>query len=280
MWRRGPGLWDDQDNFYYDWLMLPTGEQIPLRLRSIVGLIPLFAVETLEEEVFVPGAAVHATHGMVPRASPRTRSAGFAPADQPGPGKRRLILDRPRVPHEAGAGSHARRNRVPLALRHSRDLTGAIWTNPTCSKLKVFAPKSNTCRRVRLRSVRRQFQLAGTDLDAGELSDGREPVQIWLFLRRGLSGRVPQGLRQNDEPERGGDELRTRLTRDLPARRARPAPVLVDMKKCRPTRSSKTMSGSTNTFDGDNGRGVGANAPDRLDRLFANLIDELYPPKS
>ena len=38
-------MWDDQDNFYYDWLILPSGEKVPLRLRSIVGLIPLFAVE-------------------------------------------------------------------------------------------------------------------------------------------------------------------------------------------------------------------------------------------
>jgi hypothetical protein len=46
----GLGLWDDQDNFYYDWLILASGEKVPLRLRSIVGLIPLFAAEVIEEE--------------------------------------------------------------------------------------------------------------------------------------------------------------------------------------------------------------------------------------
>ena len=47
---RGPGLglWDDQDGFFYDVLDLPGGQMIPLRIRSMVGLIPLFAVETLE----------------------------------------------------------------------------------------------------------------------------------------------------------------------------------------------------------------------------------------
>jgi hypothetical protein len=40
-------LWDDEDNFYYDVLMKPDGAAISLRVRSIVGLIPLFAVETL-----------------------------------------------------------------------------------------------------------------------------------------------------------------------------------------------------------------------------------------
>jgi hypothetical protein len=46
------GLWDEADEFYYDVLHLPDGEKIPLRLRSMVGLIPLFAVEVLDASVF------------------------------------------------------------------------------------------------------------------------------------------------------------------------------------------------------------------------------------
>ena len=48
----GIGLWDDDDEFYYDVLNLPGGERIPLKVRSMVGLIPIFAVEVLEGEVF------------------------------------------------------------------------------------------------------------------------------------------------------------------------------------------------------------------------------------
>ncbi|HEY2416122.1 MAG TPA: glucosidase [Pirellulaceae bacterium] len=47
---RGIGLWDDEDDFYYDELNLPDGKMSKLKIRSIVGLIPLFAVETLEPE--------------------------------------------------------------------------------------------------------------------------------------------------------------------------------------------------------------------------------------
>jgi hypothetical protein len=47
----GVGLWDDEDEFYYDQLNLPDGRAIRLKVRSIVGLIPLFAVETLEPEL-------------------------------------------------------------------------------------------------------------------------------------------------------------------------------------------------------------------------------------
>ena len=50
----GVGLWDEQDGFYYDRLRLPNGESYPLRVRSLVGLIPLFAVETVELESLEP----------------------------------------------------------------------------------------------------------------------------------------------------------------------------------------------------------------------------------
>ncbi|KAE8756323.1 glucosidase [Paraburkholderia madseniana] len=45
------GLWDSEDEFFYDKLRLPDGSNIPMRLRSIVGLIPLFAVHVLEERL-------------------------------------------------------------------------------------------------------------------------------------------------------------------------------------------------------------------------------------
>ncbi len=50
-------LWDKEDKFYYDVLNLPNGEKLRLKVRSMVGLIPLFAVITLEPEVLaeLPG---------------------------------------------------------------------------------------------------------------------------------------------------------------------------------------------------------------------------------
>ena len=45
-------LWDEEDEFYYDVLNLPGHKPLPLRIRSMVGLIPLFAVEVLEQEIF------------------------------------------------------------------------------------------------------------------------------------------------------------------------------------------------------------------------------------
>jgi hypothetical protein len=50
MGEQGIGLWDEQDKFYYDVLNLPGGSKVPLKVRSMVGLVPLFAVETLEAD--------------------------------------------------------------------------------------------------------------------------------------------------------------------------------------------------------------------------------------
>jgi hypothetical protein len=52
----GSGLWDETDGFYYDRLHMGE-ETVPMRLRSAVGLIPLIAVEVLEQDVIdrLPG---------------------------------------------------------------------------------------------------------------------------------------------------------------------------------------------------------------------------------
>jgi len=47
----GTGMWDAGDGFFYDVLHTPEGRHIPLKIRSMVGLIPLFAVETLEPRI-------------------------------------------------------------------------------------------------------------------------------------------------------------------------------------------------------------------------------------
>ncbi|HSF68432.1 MAG TPA: glucosidase [Nitrospiraceae bacterium] len=44
-------LWDREDGFFYDVLHWPNGETTHLKIRSMVGLIPLFAVETLDSEL-------------------------------------------------------------------------------------------------------------------------------------------------------------------------------------------------------------------------------------
>ncbi len=47
----GRSLWDEDDAFYYDMIHMPNGDDHFVKIRSMVGLIPLFAVETLEPEI-------------------------------------------------------------------------------------------------------------------------------------------------------------------------------------------------------------------------------------
>jgi hypothetical protein len=54
MGNRDYSLWDEQDGFFYDVLRYPDGRFHKLRVRSLVGLIPLFAVERLEESWIKP----------------------------------------------------------------------------------------------------------------------------------------------------------------------------------------------------------------------------------
>ena len=108
-------LWDDEDGFFYDTLHLPDGSRFPMKVRSMVGLIPLYAVETLEPE----------TLDLLPDF--RARLDWFI--------ANREDLDRQRRLHEdawarrapaalrrdggtpaARAGVHAGRKRVPVAV--------------------------------------------------------------------------------------------------------------------------------------------------------------------
>lgn len=45
------GLWDEQDEFYYDTVRMPGDVSIRLKIRSMVGLLPLFAVEVIDDEL-------------------------------------------------------------------------------------------------------------------------------------------------------------------------------------------------------------------------------------
>ncbi len=94
----GIELWDETDGFYYDVLHLSDGTHFPLKVRSMVGLIPLFAVETLEPELLnrLPGFK-RRLEWFIENRSDLTRNV--ACMRTPGRGERRLlsIVDRDRL---------------------------------------------------------------------------------------------------------------------------------------------------------------------------------------
>jgi hypothetical protein len=51
MGRNNTAMWDEIDGFFYDILHFDDGSHMPVKLRSMVGLIPLYAIETLEPSI-------------------------------------------------------------------------------------------------------------------------------------------------------------------------------------------------------------------------------------
>jgi hypothetical protein len=86
----GLGLWDEQDEFYYDVLHLPDNRREVLRLRSMVGLIPLFAVEVLEPELLerLPGFAERLEWVLANKPQLASTVSRWC---EPGRGERRLL---------------------------------------------------------------------------------------------------------------------------------------------------------------------------------------------
>jgi len=86
----GIALWDEEDGFYYDVLHLGNGDHFPLKVRSMVGLIPLFAVETLEPKLLdkLPGFRRRLEWFLEHRPD---LTGNVASVNRPGVGERRLL---------------------------------------------------------------------------------------------------------------------------------------------------------------------------------------------
>ena len=116
-------LWDEEDGFFYDVLRYPDGRFQKFRVRSLVGLIPLFAVERLEEDVdrAVPEFRDQPATGS---SSNRPDLVGRRAVTRSSATARRAhvltIVNQQQLARHAAA--HLGPGRVPLALRHPQPL--------------------------------------------------------------------------------------------------------------------------------------------------------------
>ena len=87
------GMWDEEDGFYYDLLRLPDGTAHRLKVRSLVGLLPLCAATVFEGELIERYPwLLDGVRLFIERFSDTL--ANFAHAAEPNPeGKRLLALD-------------------------------------------------------------------------------------------------------------------------------------------------------------------------------------------
>ena len=86
----GGGLWDEEDEFFYDVLHLPNEQKVKLKVRSMVGLIPLFAIETLEPELLEKLPGFNKRLQWLLKNKPRLASL-VSHWQSPGRGQRRLL---------------------------------------------------------------------------------------------------------------------------------------------------------------------------------------------
>ncbi len=86
----GVSLWDEQDGFFYDVLHASDGGFVPLKVRSFVGLIPLFAVETLEPDLLERLPRFRRRMNWFIKYRPRLVS-NVCSLTMPGEGDRRLL---------------------------------------------------------------------------------------------------------------------------------------------------------------------------------------------
>ncbi|MHB8399075.1 MAG: MGH1-like glycoside hydrolase domain-containing protein [Candidatus Limnocylindrales bacterium] len=83
-------LWDETDEFFYDVLHLDRGDVIPLRIRSLVGLMPMLAVETLDGDLLDRLPAFRRRMRWFLANRPELASL-VASWEEPGVGRRRLL---------------------------------------------------------------------------------------------------------------------------------------------------------------------------------------------
>ncbi len=83
-------LWNEEDGFYYDALHLPDGRQFPVKIRSMVGLIPLYAVTVLELETLQRFSGFKRRMEWFIRNRPDLKD-NVACMETPGVGARRLL---------------------------------------------------------------------------------------------------------------------------------------------------------------------------------------------
>ena len=172
---------------------LPTAQTMPLKVRSMVGLIPLIRGGDARAGIAGARARVHGAAGVVPELPPRPREAGLA-LGRAWPGKRRLL-------------SLLRGHRMKKLLARMLDQTeflseygvralSQVTTRPSVRVRRATAPTDVHYQPAEsdLGPVRRQFQLARPDLVPGELPDHRVAAEISSLLRRRFSGRMPDRL--------------------------------------------------------------------------------------
>ncbi len=269
------GLWDEEDGFFYDWLDLRDEEEvsrkIPLRARSMVGLIPLFAVEVLDETVLdrLPGFKKRLEWFL----KHRPELAGLVSHwDVPGVGKRRLL-------------SMLRGHRMKCLLKRMLDEEEFLSAHGVRALSRVHLERPfrfDICGREL--TVRYTPAESNSDLFGGN-SNWRGPVWMPLnymiieslqrfhyYYGDDFKVECPTGSGKHSTVLEVADELTRRLTRLFLRGDDGKRPIFGEASKLQNDPRFRDHLLFYEYFDGDNGRGVGASHQTGWTALVAKLI--------
>jgi hypothetical protein len=267
----GIGLWDEEDQFYYDSLQLPDGRLITLKVRSMVGLIPLFAVETLEPQTLdkLPGFKRRMEWVLNHRPELARLVSRW---NEPGLGERRLL-------------SLLRGSRMKKLLRRMLDESEFLsdYGVRALSKYHAVHPYTLSCRGD---SVKVQYQPAESDSNMfGGNSNWRGPVWFpvnYLIIESlqkfhhyygdDFKIECPTGSGRYTTIEGVARELQQRLS-NLFLRGANGLrPAFGDHPKLQRDPHFRDHLLFYEYFHGDNGRGAGAEHQTGWTGLIAKLL--------
>jgi hypothetical protein len=268
------GLWDDTDAFYYDMLSLPDGETVPMRVRSIVGLIPLFAVAVVGADVLkhLPGFIGRMEYFHQERGDLATLISRWS---EPGADGRHLL-------------ALARRYRMTKMLERMLDEREFLSPHGVRALSRVYADHPYVFEFGGM-EYRMQYRPAESDSGLfGGNSNWRGP--IWMpvnfllveSLRRfhsyygdSFTVECPVGSGQFMTLDQVANHISLRLIglflRGPDGRR----PVFGDCEKFQIDPHFRDLIPFHEYFDGDTGRGLGASHQTGWTGLVANLIDQL-----
>jgi hypothetical protein len=268
----GIALWDSKDEFYYDELAFPDGRMTRLKVRSIVGLIPLFAVEVLEPEVLARLPEFNARLEWYLNYRPNL-AALVSRWQEPGRGDRRLLsllrghrmkcllrrmLDETEFLSDYGIRALSRYHRDHPYVFSGGGQENRVTYLPAESDSGIFGGNSNwrgpiwfPVNYLVIESLRKFHHYYGDDF------------KIECPTRSGKYCTI-QGV---------ADELTRRLTRLFlrdPASGRRP--VFGDCEKMQTDPHFRDYVLFHEYFDGDTGRGCGASHQTGWTGLIANLL--------
>ena len=278
MGNSGLSLWDEQDGFFYDAINLPNDATIPMKLQSMVGLIPLFAVETLEPELLarVPAFAARLQWFLDERPP---LAALVSRWHEPGVGDRRLL-------------SLLRGHRMKALLRHMLDESEFLSDYGVRSLSRRYAEQPF------------RFETSGVTADVyyepgeseggafGGNSNWRGPV--WMPMNYLIIESLqkfhhyygdefliecPAGSGTNLTILQVAEELTRRLSRLFLPDAEHRRPIYGQYPKLRDDPHFRDYLTFYEYFHGDSGRGVGASHQTGWTALIAKLLQPRVEPE-